>query len=196
MSTSIQDWNIDASQIEDENYCQNIRNHHFSKITFMEIGEHGLETKTQRYSSTNTGFTNMVINDKLQLKSSGEWQLAIGQVAMSKFSNREQFDLIVDGFCYTGYKKLFNASTVDKISMVEALATIMVSLSENDSNQDVIFNEEIIYLLGGGCCDDETNPETEATTCMLRDFRVVESQVNKATAQRGSFYLYFNYFSS
>ena len=196
MPPSIQDWNIDAEQIKDIFYCQDIHCHRFPKIALMIIEEHGLEIKTQRYSPTNTGFKNMVINNKLLLKSGGEWQLEIGQVAISKFSNREQFDLIVDGICEKFMQKMCNVSTVDKISILEALATMTVSLIEYDSTQDEFFNDEIIDLLGGKCFDDETNPETGATKCMLRDFRAVKSQRIKATAQRGSFYLYFDYFSS
>ena len=196
MPPSIQDWNIDAEQIKDIFYCQDIHCHRFPKIALMIIEEHGLEIKTQRYSPTNTGFKNMVINNKLLLKSGGEWQLEIGQVAMSKFSSREQFDLIVDGFFQKYSTQLGNVPTVEKISMLEALATMTVSLSKNDSNQDDIFNAEIIYLLGGDCFDDEANAETGSKKCMLRDFRVVQLQEVKATAQRGNFYLYFDYFSS
>ena len=196
MAPSIQDWNIDAEKIKDVFYCQDVRSYRFPKIALMLIEGHGLDIKTQRYSPASTGFTNMEINEKLLLKSYGEWQLEIGQVAMSKFSNREQFDLIVDGFCEKDSTQLSSVPTVDKISMREALATLKVSLIEYDSTQDDIFNKEIIYLLGGDCFDDETNAETGSTKCMVRDFRVVQLQEIKATAQRGNFYLYFDYFSS
>ena len=128
MPSLIQDWNIDAEKVMDIFYCEDIHRYRFPKIAFMVIEEHGLEIKTQRYSPNSTGFSNMVINDKFLLKSYGEWQLEIGQVAMSKFSNREQFDLIVDGFGYSRNLKLSNVPTVDKISMLEALATMKVSL--------------------------------------------------------------------
>ena len=196
MPPSIQDWNIDTEQIKNTFYCEEIHRHHFPIIAFMQFEEHGLEIKTQRYSSTSTGFTNMVINNKFLLKSYGEWQLEIGQVAMSKFSNREQFDSIVDGFSYSKNLKLSNVPTVDKISMREALATMRVSLIEYDSTQDDMFNEEIIDLLGGDCFDDETNSETGSKKCILRDFRVVEvngGDYYSATAQRGNFYLFFLY---
>ena len=196
MPPSIQEWNIDEEQIKNTFYCENIHHRHFPIIAFMQIEEHGLEMKTQRYSPANTGFTNMVKNDKFLLKSYGEWQLEIGQVVKSKFSNREQFDLIVDGFSYSKNLKLSNVPTVDKISMQKALASMRVSLIDYDSSQDEIFNEEIIYLLGGECFDDETNAETGASKCILRDFRIVEvngGDYFTATAQRGNFFLYFIY---
>ena len=195
MPPSIQDWNIDAEQIKDRFYCDDIYLYRFPKIAFMVIRQHGLETKTQRYSPTSTKLSTMVRNDKFVLKSYGEWQLEIGQVAMSKFSNREQFDLIVDGMTNKIKDKLSNAPTIDTISMLQALAKMCVSLRENDSNQEDIFNEEIIYLLGGECSDDETT-ETGSKKCMLRDFRMVTSQEEKATAQRGNFYVYLDYYSS
>ena len=82
---------------------------------------------------------------------------------------------------------LVKAPAIDKKTMRQVLAKM--SISPFDEN---IFDQEMIDIMGGECSDDETNPETGAKICSLRDFKLTRDQryIN-VTAQRGNLYLFY-----
>ena len=176
------EWSLDEDEIVEIGYCYYVVVELFPHMIFYYCGE--LEALNY-WPSTNG--SNRVKNDKFGLKSYGAWNFDLYQVEKSKFSSREQYDEVCN---FVAKDRLSNSIPVDKITIRDAFANMLVSPIENGSTTNEIFNQDMIDILGGECSDDETDPVTGAKTCMLRNYKLAGHHTYcTATAERGDFYL-------
>ena len=106
---------------------------------------------------------------EIGLKSLGVWDFDFYQVEKSKFSSREQYDEVCN---FVAKDRLSNSVPIDKITIRDAFAKMLVSSIDNGSMTDEIFNQDMIDILGGECSDDETDLVTGAKICMLRNYKL------------------------
>ena len=176
---------IDGKQLDDETYCTCFDNNHVDQLLIYTC----CELEMIAYWPSAVGLKQPK-NDKFALKGRGDWDLVISMVEKSRFSKREQFDKLLDTLIFDKEKRLVKAPAKNKITMREVLAKMSITPVNDD-----VFDQEMIDIMGGECSDDETNPETGAKICTLRDFKVArDSQRFYATAKRGNFYLLIDLF--
>ena len=193
METSCKEGLIDGKQLDNPSYCSDFYKANFSESIFYE------NRKLFYISYWPLVGVNRAENyTKLILKGIGEWDLHICMVEKSKFSNREQFDAFFDTIHHSGKNILGKAPSIDKIAMRELLANFSIVQVDDDSQQQDIFDAEMIKVLGGPCADDETDQKTGAKICMLRDLKMVlhlyGGGYHNMTAKRGNFYFFIHIF--
>ena len=183
MESSSQEWILDEEELGEQGYCSYIIKRYFSNLIMYRSSEFGIISYWPSIYILN-------FPKNAKLTSSGNWILSISQVEKYKFSNRKQFDAFIDIKPNTDDKDtLVKAPAIDKITMRQVLAKM--SISPFDEN---IFDQEMIDIMGGECSDDETNPETGAKICTLRDFKwTIDQQDINITAKRGNFFIYIYY---